>query len=130
MNNTPETDHLAATSVAGVPLPGVDGRTRRAKRFRQLVADISAALGRPPSPTDRTLILDAAALALESESLAAQAAAGARIDPDVRVRVSGALGRALERLGLTTGATTAEPKPDPATLFARVRDPNYWKAQR
>jgi len=109
-----------------VPLPGVDGRTRRAKRFRSLVDDLTVAIGRPPSPTDRTLILDAAALALESESLAAQAAAGARVDPDVRVRISGALGRVLDRLGLTSGPTTAEPPdstPRLADLLAKGRRP-------
>ncbi len=92
--------------------PGIDRRTRPARRLLALAREFAAVLGRLPSETEAPLVLDAAALALESETLAARAASGEQIDPDLRVRVSGALGRALERLGLSAGLTEV-PKPDP-----------------
>jgi hypothetical protein len=107
-------------------LPGVDGRLRSAKRFRALAQELTVALPRPPGPALLPLILDAAALAVESEALAARAASGERIDPDLRVRVSGALARALERLGIAPSAPAQEPEPDPDAALARLR--NWHKA--
>lgn len=123
----PDSAAKATASVANSPrLRGVDGRTRTAQRWRALYAEFAAALGHDPSPAERELLVDAAALALDSEMLAASAARGERVDPDLRVRVSGALGRALERLGILGDGPPPDP-PDPDQHLAKVRDPDYWR---
>ena len=90
---------VALTPLARRILPrGVDGRTREARRLAELVHQLAAGLPDPTEPRVRVLLVDAANLAMTSERLAHQAAAGEHVDPDMAVRVSGALGRALERL--------------------------------
>lgn len=110
-------------------LAGIDGRSAEAQRFRRTWQDLAAALGRDPSPVERTLLTDAAILVMEVEALAARSVAGGegRPDPDVLVRVSGALSRALDRLGLTT--TPEPPTVDPAEHAKRIREPSYWENQ-
>ena len=78
--------------------PGIDGRTRGAKRLAELVHHLAARVADPEDVTTRARLVDAAHLTMVSESLAHRAAAGEPVDPDLAVRVSGALGRALDRL--------------------------------
>jgi|GEM_PF-6712495 hypothetical protein len=133
MNNTLETDPLAATSVAGVPLPGVDRRTRAAKRWRDLFmayAVESGALGQ--GMARENLCRQAATMTVARERLDAATARGELVDADTLVRLGNALGRVLGALGLAswTDATPPPPeKPDPAALFAKVRDPDHWRKE-
>jgi hypothetical protein len=53
------------------------------------------------APGQDTLCRQAASLCVQRERLDQDLANGADIDPDILVRVSGALARTLERLGLT-----------------------------
>ena len=128
MQHAAETPPKGPPKVAEVPLrlDTVDGRTRTARRCRTIYADLAAALGREPTPADRALLVDAVVLALESEALAAKTVAGGPTDPDLRVRLSGALARALERLGIAPAPREPE-RPDVHAGLARIRDPEYWR---
>lgn len=78
--------------------PTVDGRSRGAKRLTELVHQLAAHVDDPSDPVARALLMDAAHLTMQSEALAHRAATGDLVDADQAVRVSGALGRALDRL--------------------------------
>lgn len=88
MERTAETLPQAARSAPDEPrLHGVDGRTRTAKRTRELYHAFLNTIGRETSLAERTLIVDAVALVMESEALAARASRGEPVDADLRVRV-------------------------------------------
>ncbi len=110
--------------------PGIDGRTREARRWRDAHADLAEALGHEPTVAERALLRRAASLTVACERLDADLAAGEPVDPDRLVRLSNGLGRALMALGLVTWSDRhdkpQEPE-DPAAHLARIRDPGYWK---
>jgi hypothetical protein len=93
---------LGAAAIAATPrtrdvppVPGsADGRTRRARLWRTIFVDLRAQLGHAPDRAELALLLDAAGLALELQTL------GARSDVELRMRLSHALGESLRRLGL------------------------------
>ena len=77
--------------------PSIDGRTIRARRFRQLAANFADETLGPnvtPTPSQESLILQASGLALESERLAAEQIAGQSVNGDI-VRTANALTRTL-----------------------------------
>ena len=81
-------------------LRGVDGRTKRAKRLREIVAEISEPLGgyaNLPEVT-RVTVRNAAALILNSESMQERIARGEAIDGDVLVRTVATATRLLNAL--------------------------------
>lgn len=75
----------------------IDGRTREARRMRELEASYLADLD-TPNEADRALARQAAALTVESEAMQAAIARGERFDPDDGVRLSNALARCLSGL--------------------------------
>ena len=92
-----------------------DGRGAAARRYRDLFAAYRDALGRPATAAEDALCRLAASLALRSELLAADMAAGVVVEPDGLVRIGSALTRALVRLGLlNTGKTVASADPQSA----------------
>jgi hypothetical protein len=79
---------------------GIDGRTRDAKRFRDLFESFASSLGGEErlSEADRALTRMAATLTVKSETMQASIAAGGEVDAEQLVRVSNSLSRVLARL--------------------------------
>jgi hypothetical protein len=82
----------------------VDRRRRPARRFAALTAAICAQLGRPLGDLDevsKTRVTLASHFMLQVEALHARAASGRPVDSDELTRLSGALSRLLDDLGLS-----------------------------
>jgi hypothetical protein len=79
---------------------GIDGRTRDAKRFRDLFESFAKGLGGEErlSEADRALARMAASLTVKSEAMQAEVAKGGEVDAEQLVRVSNSLSRVLGRL--------------------------------
>jgi hypothetical protein len=82
-------------------LPGIDGRSQQARRFRDLTFGLGHDLGRAPSAAEQSLVDQAAALMLQREAMTAVGARGERVDSKELVRIAGAIARTLAALGLT-----------------------------
>ena len=78
-------------------LPGVDGRSAGARRFRDLSKAFAAELGGLAvlSEPERALVRQAAGLTLQTERLQVAIAKGEKIDPDELIRLSSEARRAL-----------------------------------
>src|ERR1700678_101452 len=85
---------------------GIDGRTRSARRFRDLFAAFADSLGGEAglSEADRALVRMAASLTIQSEAMQADAAKGLDVNAEDLVRVANSLARVLGRLGKRTDA--------------------------
>ena len=95
-----------------------DNRGPWARRFRDVLAEITSDLGGPDllSEGQRQLARRCATISIACEKLEGEAAAGAVIDLELYGRLTDRLGRAFQRLGLKR-----EPReilPDPLT-YAR-----------
>jgi hypothetical protein len=79
---------------------GIDGRTRDAKRFRDLFESFAKGLGGEErlSEADRALARMAASLTVKSEAMQAEVAKGGEVAAEQLVRVSNSLSRVLSRL--------------------------------
>jgi hypothetical protein len=98
---------------SGIELPRTDGRTVGAKRYRELVEQLSAELGGGPlSVIDTGLIRTAAAISLRIESLQVAIVTGAPTDDDEIVRLSSEHRRILS----TLRAKASKRKPASPTL--------------
>jgi hypothetical protein len=82
-------------------LAGVDGRSGRARRFRDLTSGLKRDIGRALSAAEQSLVDQAAALILQREEMTAVGDRGERIDSRELVRIAGAVARTLAALGLT-----------------------------
>lgn len=89
-------------SAAREKLHGVDGRSRSARRLRDILQELEAeALAVSPAPittTERLSMRVAASCALDHEALMARLAAGEEVDADERGRVTRALAAAVDAL--------------------------------
>jgi hypothetical protein len=91
---------------------GADGRSRPARRWRDLYLGFTAELGnRKPTTSEDAQLRQAATLALRSEKLTTMAAAGGRIDSAELTSLCGELRRVLRTLGLG-GASGSESDAD------------------
>ena len=81
-------------------LAGVDGRSASARRFRDLVADLTTehAGDRDLSTAETGAIRQAAALLLRAEQLQVAIVKGETVDSDTLIRLSGEARRALDVL--------------------------------
>ena len=83
-------------------LDGIDGRSREARRFRDVLGEIVSDLGGADhlSEGQRQLARRCAMLAVECEKIEALGVAGEAIDLDCYGQLTDRLGRAFQRLGL------------------------------
>jgi hypothetical protein len=108
------------TRGRGLALPGVDGRSTTARRFKQLVVDFTKEMlgdDVTPSPSELSLIRQAAGLAVESERLASEQIAGHCVNSDL-VRTANALSRTLAIL--QSAKQKRQPEHRPAWLLGDV----------
>ena len=92
-------------------LPGVDGRSADARRYRDLCASFADERGGEAALTEseRALIRQAAALQVASERMQAQLIRGEDVDGEELTRLSNALARALSALGKRKPAKAQSP---------------------
>lgn len=83
-------------------LEAIDGRSRNARRFRDVLAEIASDLGGAAclSEGQRQLARRCALLAVECERIEARAISGGRIDLDEYGKLVDRIGRAFVRLGI------------------------------
>ena len=91
----------AVTNGSRLHAKGIDGRTRDARRFRDLVASFSESLGGDAalSEADKSLVRNAAALAVKAERMQARIVAGEDVDLEGLTRLSNCVSRVLSQLG-------------------------------
>lgn len=80
----------------------LDGRSKDARRLRQLADALARDLGHAPTASDIMLIGTAAQLTLRREAMLVEMANGTPVDADL-VKISGAIGRTLRQLGIDSG---------------------------
>ncbi len=78
---------------------GIDGRTRDARRFRDLVASFSDGEA-DLSEADKALVRNAAALAVKAERMQAAIVKGEDVDLEGLTRLSNCVSRVLSQLGV------------------------------
>ena len=81
-------------------LADVDGRSVAARRYRDVVQDISIDLGGNPSTAELILVKRAAALTVQAETMEAAIAQGESLDTEALLPVVNALCRVLNAIGL------------------------------
>lgn len=81
-------------------LPGTDARGTWSRRRRDLIASLTAELGRPLRERDKALIANTASLIVRCEQLHVQIVNGAEVDDDQLIRLSNTSSRLLRTLGL------------------------------
>lgn len=94
-------------SMPAPALPGVDGRSALARRYKKLVAAFTRDLGDDLSEADRSLIASAAMAALRVETLRGEILSGAQVDDDRLTRLLNSTTRILTTIsGRTRKART------------------------
>ncbi len=78
----------------------IDGRTTDAKRFRALASELASQLQHDPTPAERVLLVNAAALAMLCERFAADLLEGREVNEENYRRNLQALGGVMIKLGL------------------------------
>lgn len=96
------TTRSAVTNGSRLHAKGIDGRTRDARRFRDLVASFSESLGGESalSEAERALVRNAAGLAVKAERLQAAIVKGEDVDAEQLTRLSNCVSRVLGQLGV------------------------------
>lgn len=88
-------------------LSGVDGRTKAARRFRDLVEAYCSELGTDLArltESQRTAVRQAAGVAVQCEQMQSAIVNGDAVDPEQLVRLSNLLVRLLKNVGLGPNA--------------------------
>jgi hypothetical protein len=97
-------------------LAGVDRNSSAARRFRDLVEDLTAELGGDLSPAETLQVRNAATLQLHSEELAAKMVRGEPVDPEEVTRAANGATRAIA--GLRRRKVARQPQTNTPTLDA------------
>jgi len=85
------------------PLPGIDGRSREARRYKELFY-----FYRDQAPRNDELARQLAGLILQREQLDAALARGEAVDPFHQVRIASCINRTLARLRALAGGPEAD----------------------
>jgi hypothetical protein len=113
----------SAVSNASTMLPGVDGRSALARRFRDLAENLAADIGGELTEAERLTVRSAAALAVHAEELQARIIRGESVNPDDVIRSANASARLLSVLKRgRQRKPTAGPSPLAAYLAEKARE--------
>ena len=93
------TTRAAVSNGSRLHAKGIDGRTRDARRFRDLVASFSDGEA-DLSEADKALVRNAAALAVKAERMQAAIVKGEDVDLEGLTRLSNCVSRVLSQLGV------------------------------
>ena len=94
----PSKTNRSAISNRSRLLPGVDGRSSNARRFRDICAAYDAEAGGNVTEVERDLIRQAAGLTLRAEQLQGAIVRGEAVDNDELIRLSSTAKRLLEAI--------------------------------
>jgi len=99
------------TNGSTLHLGFVDGRTEAARRFRDVLVEITSDLGGSDTLSEgqRQLARRAAMMSVQCETLEAKSIAGEEIDLDLYGALSDRIGRAFTRLGIKRAARNVTP---------------------
>ncbi|SHF60540.1 hypothetical protein SAMN02745157_2524 [Kaistia soli DSM 19436] len=99
----------AAVSNGSRLLPGVDGRSASARRYRDLMKEFTGELGGEGIMTEpmRALVRQAAAVTVEAEKMQAAIVRGDPVDTEQLVRVTNTLARLMNLLKTKAKAAKA-----------------------
>lgn len=100
-------------------LAGADGRSKAARRFRDLVNSYCEAIGTEISrmpESQRTIVRQAAGVSLQCETMQTAIVNGHDVDVEQMVRLSNLLARLLRALGID-GGISSEEQPDLASYL-------------
>jgi hypothetical protein len=103
-----------------VTVRDIDGRTRGAKRARQIAAELIASFGPQITKTQKQATMRAAMFCALAEDLAARRLAGQAVSLDELIRMEGVARRAVARLNLPKAGESAQGR-GPLTLDALQR---------
>jgi hypothetical protein len=105
------TTRAAVSNGSRLHAKGIDGRTRDARRFRDLVASFSESLGGESAlgEADKALVRNAAALAVKAERMQAAIVKGEDVDLEGLTRLSNCVSRVLGQLGVKRERRDATP---------------------
>ncbi len=108
---TLSTTRAAVSNGSRLHAKGIDGRTRDARRFRDLNASFMDSLGGEAalSETNKALCRNAAALVVKAERMQAAIVKGEDVDAEELTRVSNCLSRTLGQLGVKRDRRDATP---------------------
>ncbi len=114
----PPASRSAVSNGSQLFVDNVDGRSKEARRFRDVLAEIISDLGGADglSEGQRQLARRCALMSVECEKMEAKSVAGEAIDLDVFGQLSDRIGRAFQRLGLKR--TKRDVTPDLASYIA------------
>ena len=101
-------------------LPGLDGRSAEARRFREMVTALTDQLGGALGEAETLQVRAAASLQLHAEDLSARSLRGEAIDSEQLTRAANGAIRAMAALKGRKGSRPAPP-PSPADLIAARR---------
>lgn len=90
-------------------LPGVDGRSIIARRYREILEALVSDMGGDPSEAQQQIARRAATIAIDCEQQDAAAARGEPLDVKTYTTASNSLRRLLESLGLERRARNVTP---------------------
>jgi hypothetical protein len=102
-------------------LENVDGRTRDARRFRDIVSDLTVELGGDLSPSESHLVRLAASTLLRGEQLQALVANGAPVDDAELVRIVNSGARIIRELRVAKAKRAPPPTAALADLIATIK---------
>lgn len=120
IDNQPDTTQLSGEKTSHIK--HIDGRTRTARRWRELHRRLSkdvVAIGHGTS-TAAALIRRSATLMILAERMEAKLVNGEPVDDLAYVRVSGALSRCLSSLGLDPSVANAGMRTHPQDLGSYI----------
>jgi hypothetical protein len=105
------TNRSRVTNGRGLFVEAIDGRSREARRFRDVLSEIVSDLGGPDTLSEgqRQLARRAAMLSVECERMEGHAVAGKAIDLEMFGQLTDRLGRTFQRLGLRRKARNVTP---------------------
>jgi hypothetical protein len=107
------------TTGAQLFLDRIDGRSALARRYRDVLAQLVAALDGAPTDAQAMLCRRAATLSVWCEQAESDMAGGAALDISTYNTSSNTLRRTLAELGLVKPRTAPTPKPEPKTRNPR-----------
>lgn len=104
---------------SGLELPrGTDGRTRSARRFRDLYEAFASGLSTPLTEPEKGLVRQAVGLQILSEIMQEKIVAGEMVDPDQAIRIAGTSRRLLQIVAGRTGKRDQPIGPSLADIFS------------
>lgn len=117
------TTHRSRITNGSAMLPGVDGRSMIARRYRDLVRGLEAEHGGPISEAARLQIRTAASMQVHVEDMTARMARGEAVSPEEMTRASNGAIRALAAIRSSRPSARRRGTPEGLRDYLSARQP-------